>query len=172
MQEFNVVSLITKFSADVVIGAVVACVCTFLLKSFFNRSTKFYMLLSFVFAMAITALINFFALKEEIVESLYGGITAGALAMILTVFIKKFAFSDDDDLKSDLEKLLSGIILSGNLEEVVDDIIKKITDSKAPERAEVKKILKDVLENDTDEKTLDALTDFICDVLNIGDSEE
>ena len=172
MQEINVVSLLTKFSADVVVGAVVACVCALFLKMFFKNSFKFYMLVSFACALAVTFLLNFFALGREVVESLNGGITAGALSIILTVFIKKFAFTDDEELKKNLEKLLSTIVLSDNLDEVVDDLLKRITESKTVKKAEIKSVLKDCLEDGVDDPTLDILTDFLCNALNIGEKKD
>lgn len=171
MQEINIVSLLTKFSADVIVGAVIACACALLLKFFFKNSLKFYMLVSFVCALAATFLLNYFAMGREAVESLSGGITAGALAIILTAFIKKFAFTDAEELKKNLEKLLSTIVLSDNLDEVIDDLLKKITDDKAVKKTEIKAILKDCLEDGVDEATLNILTDFLCNALNVDEEK-
>lgn len=171
MQEINIVSLLSGYSADIVVGAVVACLSAFILKSFFKNSTKFYMLVSFVCAAVITALIGYFAIGSEIVESVSAGLTAGALAIILTAFIKRFAFTDDDELKKELEKLLSGIILSENLEEVVNQVIEGLSKNKAVDKSMIKGLLEDVFDGKTDEKTLVYLTDFIYDLLKAKDED-
>ena len=165
MQELNIVSLLTKFSADVVVGAVIACVCALILKIFFKNSTKVYMLCAFVCATAITAVVDYFALEREIVESISCGMTAGALAIILIAFIGKFAFSDEEELKKNLEKLLSGIILSENVEDVVNEVIERLLHDKTVDKTMIKEIIGDLMEDKTDEVTLNALTDLIYDLL-------
>lgn len=172
MQDFNVVSLLTKFSGDVIVGAVVACVCALIVKKFFHSATKFLMILSFVCAFVLTFVIDRFAFALDAAESASGGVTAGALALTLTAFLKRTAFSDDKALKNEIEKLLSSIILSGNIDGVIDDILKKIKDNPQIDKNMIRSLLKDCFEGETDEKTLDILTDIVVGALGIIDSDD
>lgn len=172
MQEINVISLLSGYSADVIVGAVIACLSTLVLKLFFRKNTKFFMFVSFVSAAAITALISCFAIGSGIVESVSGGLTAGALAILLTAFIKRLAFTDDDELKKNLEKLLSTIILSDNLDEVVNEVIERLVNDKTVDKRAIKSLLGEVVESKTDEETLDNLTDFIYDLIKKDNKDD
>ena len=172
MDDINIFSLLQKFSGDVVAGAGVACVCAFLVKKFFHSATKALMGVAFVCAFALTFFIDYFTYDYILTEALSGGITAGALAITLTAFIKHLAFSDKKSLKDDIEKLLSSIIISDNLDSVVDDILTRIKENDAVTKTQIRTVLKECLDKEADEATLNALTDLVCDALGLYEKEE
>lgn len=172
MQEYNVVSLLTKFSGDVVIGAVVACVFAIAVKKISKTAAKILLAVAFVCAFAITCLLDYFVFSRSPSDCISGGMTAGALASVLTAFVRKTAFTDKETLKADIEKLLSSIILSDKLDGVVDGIIEKIKNSKAVEKEQIRALLKDCLDGGTDDITLDALTDLICGALSVPEKSD
>ena len=172
MQDINVVSLLTKFSGDIVVGAVVASLCALVLKRLVKSSMLFFLAVAFVCAFSITFLLKYLVLKYTVVDSLSGGFTAGALALVLTAFIKRFAFTDKEELKSGLEKLLSSIILSKKLDDVVNEVIDGLINNKCVEKGQIEKVLKDCLEGETDEKTIRYLTDFVYDLMKAKNDDE
>ena len=74
--------------------------------------------------------------------------------------MKKFAFTDKEELKSNIEKLLSSIVLSDELDKVVDEIIVKILD-KGCGSDEIKSVILDNLSEDIDDESLDKVCAFI-----------
>ena len=172
MQDINIFSLLTKFSGDVIVGAAVACNCAAVVRKFFHSATKSLMGVAFVCAFALTSLIDYFAYDYILTEALSGGITAGALAITLTAFIKHLAFSDEKSLKNDIERLLSSIILSDKLDAVVDDILTRIRENDAVDKNQIRSLLKECLEGDIDDNTLNALTDLVSDALGLKEKEK
>ncbi len=161
MQEFNILKILNEFSIEIVIGAVIACILSLIIKKYFSFSHKFLLLIAFAIGSALTFFISAVIIKNANFESLQQAIISGGVAIILTAFSKKFAFTDKDDLKQGIEKLLSSITLSGELDKVVDSIIEKIVTSNEVEKTQIKSILKDCLNDDIDEADLDALSNFI-----------
>ena len=127
MQEFNIVRLLSDCSFDCIIGAGIACVIIFVFKRFLKASTKICLGLAFIIGAAATASISAFLLKESAEVAATKAVTAGGVAAGLTAFMKKFAFTDKEELKSNIEKLLSSIVLSDELDKVVikNDTLRK-----------------------------------------------
>ena len=165
MQEFNLISLLEGYGVEIVVGALVAAVAAMLMKKFANTSAKKCLLISFAVGAAITFLIEFFAIGMTAAESVGKGITSGALAIVLTSFTKKLAFLSKDDLKANLEKLLSSIVLSDALDEVVNEIIEKIKTDTTLSEDTVKEVLRENALSDIDESTLDVIAKFILKAL-------
>lgn len=93
-------------------------------------------------------------------------VASGTLSVTITAFIKRFAFLESDDIKTSLQKLLSSIILSDKLDEVVDEIILKLGDAETTLTGqELKVILKENTTLNDDEK-LDAVVNIIIEALN------
>ena len=91
--------------------------------------------------------------------------------MTITAFVKKTVFLEGSDLKIALEKLLSSIILSDNLDKVVEEILLKLSSSdKAVARAQLKEILRENT-SQLDEDKLDAVIDVIIDALHDEDTK-
>ena len=172
MQDIDIFSLLTKFSGDVIVGAAVACICAAVVKKFFHSATKALMGVAFVCAFALTFIIDYFAFSYALTEALSGGVTAGALAITLTAFIKHLAFSDQKELKNDIEKLLSSIILSDEIDAVVDDILTRVKENTAVSKNQIRSVLKECLDKNVDDTTLNALTDLVCDALGIFKEEK
>lgn len=92
-------------------------------------------------------------------------VSSGTLSVTINAFIKRFAFLDGDGIKTSLEQLLSSIILSDKLDEVVEEIILKLNAEKEDvTEAELKSILKD---NTTlqEEDKLDAVCKLVMAAL-------
>lgn len=160
MQEFNIVRLLSDCSFDCIIGAGIACVIIFVFKRFLKASTKICLGLAFIIGAAATASISAFLLKESAEVAATKAVTAGGVAAVLTAFMKKFAFTDKEELKSNIEKLLSSIVLSDELDKVVDEIIVKILD-KGCGSDEIKSVILDNLSEDIDDESLDKVCAFI-----------
>lgn len=92
-------------------------------------------------------------------------VSSGTLSVTVNAFVKRFAFLDGDDIKTSLEQLLSSIILSDKLDEVVEEIILKLEAEKDDvTEAELKSVLKDNTTFEEDEK-IDAVCKLIMAAL-------
>lgn len=160
MQEFNVVRLLSDCSFDVLIGAFTASAVIFCLKRFLKASTKICLGLAFIIGATITAAISFFLIKESGEIAATKAVTAGGVSAVLTAFLKKFAFTDTAELKANIEKLLSSIVLSDELDKVVDEIIERILE-KGCDSSEIKSVILENLSEDVDDESLDKVCSFI-----------
>ncbi len=165
MQEFNILKILNELSIEIVIGAVVACILCLIIKIRFKISHKSLLVCSFFIGGAVTYLASFIILKNANSDCLQKAILSGAVAIVLTAFSKKFAFTDKDDLKQGIEKLLSSIVLSEELDRVVDSIIETIVNCNEIETTQIKQIIKENLNDEIDETDLDALSNFILTAL-------
>ena len=171
MQEATVVALLKSTSADVVISASVACLTMLLINKSHKFSSKIFFFLSFLFGALSFVLLSLLTQKELTAASIKSAVVAGSLAVTITAFVKKTAFLRTEDIKSSLEKLLSSIILSDNLDEVVEEIIQKLKKTDAPI---TKKQLEDLLKENTitaDEDKLEAVCRVIMEALLMGDNK-
>ena len=170
MQEYNLITLFESYGIEIVFGGVVAAIASLIIRKRFNVSAKICLAISFVVAAAITAFCEYFLLGLEFSDSLSKAATSGSLAVILTSFTKKLAFIDGDDIKANLEKLLSSIVLSGELDKVVNEIIEKIKSDADFNETSLKEVLRENVDATVDEQTLDMVAKFVLKAL--GDKEE
>ena len=121
---------------------------------------------SFAIALTLTFFTETVMFSLSLSESAQKAVTSGALAIVLTSFIKKIAFMDKQDIKSGLEKLLSSIVLSDELDKVVNDIVEKLKSETNVDEQSVKDVLKENVKSDLDEATLDMVAKFIIKTLS------
>ena len=166
MQEFNLISLIESYGVELAAGGIIACVATIILRNVFKTSAKVCLAVAFFIGAVITFLLEFFVIGLEINDSLSKALTSGSLAIVITSFTKKLAFMDKNDVKSNLEKLLSSIVLSDELDKVVDEIVEKIKKDTSFTEDSLKDVLRDNVDADIDENTLDLVAKFILKALS------
>ena len=166
MQEATVVALLKSTSADVVVSASIACLISLLI----NKSHKFSLKVFFFISFLLGALsyLGVTLITNPTLEPTFlkGCVVAGSLAVTITAFVKKSVFLSTEDIKTSLEKLLSSIILSDNLDEVVEEIIAKIKKTDAPiTKQELESLLKQNTIT-TDEDKLETVCRVIMDALD------
>lgn len=161
MQEFSVVRLLADCSIDTLIGAVAACAAAILLKRLFKLSSKLCLACAFISAAIIASALSTLVLSEEASVAATKAVTSGGVAVALTAFLKKCVFSDKAELKANIEKLLSSIVLSDELDRVVDEIVSRIIDEGGGNE-EIKSVILDNLSGEADEESLDKACAFIA----------
>ena len=166
MQEINIISLIESYGVELVAGGLTACVAAIVMRNVFGLSAKICLVFAFGIGAAITFLTEYFAFQLAVGESLDKAVTAGAIAVVLTSFTKKLAFMDKEDVKSNIEKLLSSIVLSDELDKVVNEIVEKIRRDSSVNEDSVKEVIRSNVDADIDENTLDLVAKFILKALN------
>ena len=169
MQEFNIITLLSSFSVEVVITAIVCFLFAFSLNIFCKLSNKYCLVISLFSSLIICSLIELCFFKLDFALSLQKGITAGAISLVLTSFSKKIAFCGKKDIKKNLEKLLSTIVLSDEMDKVVDEIIEKIKVDTTINEDSVKSVIKDNLSGEIDDEKLELIAKFVLNALNIND---
>lgn len=166
MQEVNILSLIKNSSAEIVVAAAISCVITLSFSSSHKLSSKKFFIISFLIGTVACFFISLFVNGFTISTlALKNAISSGTLSVTVTAFIKRFAFLEADDIKTSLQKLLSSIILSDKLDEVVDEIILKLNEAE-PNITEVE--LKSILKANTalcDDEKLDEVSKVIMSAL-------
>lgn len=170
MQEVNIFNLIKGANAEILVAAAISCVITLGYSTSHKLSSKKFFIISFIIGTAGCFLLSIF-LSDFTVSALTvkNAVSCGTLSVTVTAFIKRFAFLDGDDIKTSLEQLLSSIILSDKLDEVVEEIILKLSEEKETvTESELKSILKDNTTLDGDEK-LDAVCKLIMAALKKHD---
>ena len=166
MQKLNVITLLEDLGVEIIIVAVIACAVSVVLRKFKNVSAKVCLFISFAIALTLTFFTETVIFSLSLSESALKAVTSGALAIVLTSFIKKIAFMDKQDIKSGLEKLLSSIVLSDELDKVVNDIVEKLKSETSVDEQSVKDVLKENVKSDLDEATLDMVAKFIIKALS------
>ena len=166
MQQLNVITLLEDLGVEIIIVAVIACAVSVVLRKFKNVSAKVCLFISFAIALILTFFTETVMFSLSLSESAQKAVTSGALAIVLTSFIKKIAFMDKQDIKSGLEKLLSSIVLSDELDKVVNDIVEKLKSETSVDEQSVKDVLKENVKSDLDEATLDMVAKFIIKALS------
>ena len=166
MQQLNVITLLEDLGVEIIIVAVIACAASVVLRKFKNVSAKVCLFISFAIALTLTFFTETVMFSLSLSESAQKAVTSGALAIVLTSFIKKIAFMDKQDIKSGLEKLLSSIVLSDELDKVVNDIVEKLKSETNVDEQSVKDVLKENVKSDLDEATLDMVAKFIIKTLS------
>ena len=159
------IRLIESYAVEIAAGGVIACVAAIAARKLFKVSAKAVLLASFVLGAAITFAIDMLLMRSGASVGVSNAMTAGALAIVLTSFTKKLAFMDKDDIRANLENLLSSIVLSDELDKVVGGIVEKIRSSSEVDENVVKQVLKDNMSVDVDENTLDLVAKFILKAL-------
>lgn len=175
MQEINIVGLLSKYSGEIVVSACIACALSFIFKKLLKLSNKIFIFLSFIIGVGVYLIIAVISLDGAIYLEIANAITCGGLSAIISLFVKKFAFMDNGDIKKELEKLLSSIVLSEQLDEVVDNILEKIASCKTATSDELKEILKENLSSIIDESDIENVVSFIlscCDFDSNDDDTE
>lgn len=148
MQEVNIFSLIKNANAEIVIATTISCLITFLYNFSHKLSSKQFFVMSFIIGTCVCFLLSMFLYDFTFSLSLIkNAISAGTLSVTVFAFIKRFAFIDGNDVKSSLEKLLSSIILSDNLDQIVDEIINSLTQQ---EKDLTVDLVKDIFKENTD----------------------
>lgn len=166
MQQLNVITLLEDLGVEIIIVAVIACAVSVVLRKFKNVSAKVCLFISFAIALTLTFFTETVIFSLSLSESAQKAVTSGALAIVLTSFIKKIAFMDKQDIKSGLEKLLSSIVLSDELDKVVNDIVEKLKSETSVDEQSVKDVLKENVKSNLDEATLDMVAKFIIKALS------
>ena len=172
MQEYNVISIFENYGVELVVAGLVACALAISVRKFVGVSAKVCLALAFLSGsvFAFFAEIAVFGLDVE--QGLSKAVTAGAIAVVVTSFIKKLAFLDKKDVKANLEKLLSSIVLSDELDKVVGEIIDKIKSETSFDEQSLKEVLRENVNAKIDEDTLDLVAKFILRALGDDKGEE
>lgn len=170
MQEFNIINLLESYGIEIVVAAVVACVAAIVARGFMKLSAKTCLIIAFAVGAVVAFALGMTVFKLSFNDSVSKGITAGALALVITSFTKKLAFMDKTDVKANLEKLLSSIVLSDELDKVVNEIIEKIKQDASFSEQSLKEVLKDNVDANIDDATLDLVAKFILKAL--GEKED
>ncbi len=172
MREVNIISLLKETSAETLVAVILSCIISIFYKKSHKLSIKLFLLLSFVIGGACCCVLTLIiGEKVSFAEVLKSGVVAGALSVTVTVFVKKLAFVDGDDVKKSLEKLLSSIVISDNLDKIVDEIIEKLSKNDA---VCTKETLKQVLLDNgfsSDDEVLETVCLFIMNALNSQDDK-
>lgn len=169
MQEFNLISLLNSFSIEVVATAITAFLLSFLLKLAFKLDNKYCLFISFFSSLLICFFLELIFFGQDIASSIQKGLTAGAISILFTSFSKKLGLASRGDVKKGLEKLLSTIVLSEELDKVVDDIIEKIKADTELNEDSIKSVIKENLSGEVDEGNLELIAKFLLKALNIDD---
>ncbi len=166
MQEVSILNLIKNASAEIVVAAAISCVVTLGYSTSHKLSSKKFFILSFIIGTAGCFMLSMILSGLKISAlTVKNAVSSGTLSVTINAFIKRFAFLDGDGIKTSLEQLLSSIILSDKLDEVVEEIILKLNAEKEEvTEAELKSILKD---NTTlqEEDKLDAVCKLVMAAL-------
>lgn len=173
MQEPNIFNLIKNASAEIAVAAALSCVITLWYTNSHKLSSKKIFVLSFIIGTVCCFLLSLFikgfAFSASTVKNAVSG---GTLSVTVTAFIKRFTLFDGDDIKTSLQELLSSIILSDKLDEVVEEIILKIqAESEEITETELKAILKQNTTLEGEDK-LDAVCKLILEALKKHDTTE
>lgn len=166
MQEVNILNLIKNSSAEIVVAAALSLTITLSLSSSHKFSSKKFFIISFIIGTSVCFILSLFLNGFKIsTVAIKNAISSGTLSVTVTAFVKRFAFLEADDIKTSLEKLLSSIILSDKLDEVVDEIILKLNEAE-PQLTEVE--LKSIIKGNTslcDDEKLDEVAKLIMSAL-------
>lgn len=169
MQEFNLIALLNSFSVTVVATAIFAFMISLALKLLFKLDNKYCLIISFFSSLLICFFLELIFFEQGIATAVQKGITAGAVSILLTSFSKKIGLASREDVKKSLEKLLSTIVLSEELDKVVDDIIEKIKADTALNEDSIKSVIRENLSGQVDEESLALIARFVLNALNIDD---
>lgn len=166
MQDVSIFNLIKNASAEIVVAAAISCVITLWYSTSHKLSSKKFFILSFILGTVVcftlSMILSDFKVSALTVKN---AVSSGTLSVTVNAFVKRFAFLDGDDIKTSLEQLLSSIILSDKLDEVVEEIILKLEAEKDDvTEAELKSVLKDNTTFEEDEK-IDAVCKLIMAAL-------
>lgn len=166
MQDVSIFNLIKNASAEIVVAAAISCVITLWYSTSHKLSSKKFFILSFILGTVVcftlSMILSDFKVSALTVKN---AVSSGTLSVTVNAFVKRFAFLDGDDIKTSLEQLLSSIILSDKLDEVVEEIILKLEAEKEDvTEAELKSVLKDNTTFEEDEK-IDAVCKLIMAAL-------
>lgn len=170
MQEVDIFNLIKNASAEIAVAATISCIITLWYTNSHKLASKKIFILSFIIGTVVCLLLSLLLADFSVSAStVKNAVSAGTLSVTVTAFVKRFALLDGDDIKTSLEELLSSIILSDKLDEVVEEIILKIQSEKEDvTETELKAILKDNTTLEGDEK-LDAVCKLILSALEKQD---
>ncbi|MBP5177867.1 MAG: hypothetical protein ILP02_04730 [Clostridia bacterium] len=168
MQEINLISLIEDYGVELAAGGLIACAAAIIMRNALKISAKVCLLVAFAVGAAITFLLEFFVFALPAEDSVSKAISAGSLAVVITSFTKKIAFMDKNDVKSNLEKLLSSIVLSDELDKVVDEIVDRIKTDATFSEQKLKDVLRENVDADIDDDTLNMVSGFILKALSDG----
>ena len=167
MQEFNVLGLLSKYSGEIIVCVAISCVISFVLKHYLKLSNKIFIILSLFIGFAVYLILSVFLLESSMLVRLTNAVTCGALSLTIAMCFKRFAFMDKSDIKSLLEKLLSSIVLSDELDNVVDEILQKMSAYGEQTKDCLREILKDNLNSNLTDEELETVIAFIisaCDL--------
>lgn len=172
MQEFNVISLLQKYSGEIVLSACLGCALAVLIKKCKNVSDKFFIVLSLFFGLCAYLVIGLFFLKERAVLLCANALTSGGISATISLFVKRTAMLSGNDLKKSLEKLLSSIVLSDELDKVVDDILQKLASYEGETREDLKNVLKENVNADLSDVDLENIVNFILKACGIENTKK
>ncbi|MBQ3234998.1 MAG: hypothetical protein IJA97_02440 [Clostridia bacterium] len=141
----TVVTFLQTYGVEVIILAVLVCALTGLLKKAIPEGLKnFVGLIPFALGVIVYALYSFAFLKDcKFYEIFNKGIQTGAIATLIYAFLKQVKAGD---VKNSVSDLLTGILSSKTISEVVK-VIKKYCTSDFSEEERVKKIEELLMQN-------------------------
>lgn len=172
MQEINIVNLLSKASGEIVVCACIACAVSFIIKKFSKLSNKSFIILSFIIGACIYFLVATILLDNALYIDFANSATCGALSGAVSLFVKRFAFMDNQDIKKQLQDLLSSIVLSEQLDEIVDNILQKLAGEKSVTKDGLKEILRSNLNATISEEELENIISFILSCCGFDNSND
>jgi len=166
VREVNIFNLIKNSNAEIVVAAAISCVITLIYSSSHKLSSKKFFIISFILGTAGCFLLSLSTNKFSVTAGIIkNSVSGGTLSVTVTAFIKRFAFISSDDVKESLQQLLSSIILSDKLDEVVDEIINNLrSETSEITLSELKSIIKENTSLCDDEK-LDEVCRIVMEAL-------
>lgn len=164
MQEMNIVNLLLKLSGEITVSALIACAVALFAKRKAKLAKKQFFALSFGLGVLAYVAFDLALLGSAMAKLVTNAITCGAVALTVSLFCQKVAFMQPSDIKTELEKLLSSIVLSGQLDEIVDDILFKLSSQNAIDKDSLKEVIKNNLSTAISTEELDAISDFIISI--------
>ncbi|MBO7214064.1 MAG: hypothetical protein J6V66_01055 [Clostridia bacterium] len=161
----TIVSFLQRYGAEVVALAVLVCLLTGLLKKIIPEKIKnFVGFIPFVLGVFIYAIYSFTLLSDSKFYEIFNkGIQTGAIATLIYTFLKQLKAGDINNSVSDL---LTGILSSKTISEVVK-VIKKYCTSNLSEEERIEKIEEILMQNpDIPDDLKETVVKLILQTLN------
>ena len=166
MTENEIISILSKFSVELILLAVLTVVFTSIIKKALPATMKnFIHLIPFILGILIYACYSFLVLKElSVTNIIKSGTQVGGIAILIYAFIKQLS-RKNSNAKNAITDILTGFINETDLSGAVNRIIKEYNESKASTTKNSTTTLKNVTKiiaetssvNETDSATLGSL---------------
>ena len=131
MSENEIISILSKFSVEIILLAVLTSIFTGILKKYLPASLKTLThLLPFLLGTVIYAGYSFLVLKTlEIVTIIKGGFQVGGSAILIYALVKQIG-KNSSNAKNAVTDILTGFIDDASLQGTVNRILKEYTSNK------------------------------------------